>query len=61
MPESFQIKLKADAAVSEVVDELKRQPGVAQVVSNVCVADQAALMADFGLHLPDAVVCPPGA
>ncbi|MFB4269133.1 permease-like cell division protein FtsX [Nonomuraea sp. GTA35] len=60
MPESFRIKLKADAAVSEVVDVLKRQPGVAQVTSNQCVADRAALYTEFGLQLPDGVVCPAG-
>ncbi|MGW3347664.1 permease-like cell division protein FtsX [Nonomuraea rubra] len=58
MPQSFRIKLNADAVVSKIVAELRRQPGVAQVVSNQCLTDRAALATDFGLHLPDEVVCP---
>ncbi|SPL93649.1 Cell division protein FtsX [[Actinomadura] parvosata subsp. kistnae] len=61
MPQSFRIRLKSDAPAWALVDKLKRQPGVAQVVSHWCIDERAALHADFGLYLPDRTVCPGGA
>ncbi|TDD47034.1 hypothetical protein E1286_18925 [Nonomuraea terrae] len=60
MPESFRLKLRDDAAWADVLRELRRQPGVARVVNQRCLADRSVLSQQFGLSLPESKVCPVG-
>ncbi|MEV5327218.1 permease-like cell division protein FtsX [Nonomuraea sp. N2-4H] len=57
MPESFRIALKDERKGAEVIEKLERQPGVAEVVYQRCVAERRALYVDFGLELPAGRVC----
>ncbi|MFB4276442.1 permease-like cell division protein FtsX [Nonomuraea sp. MTCD27] len=60
MPERFRIRLTAAFDGQDLVSELKRQPGVAQVLYQPCTDDRLALADNFGLLLPDSKVCPAG-
>lgn len=60
MPESFRIRLKENSKGADVANELKRQPGVAQVVYQSCSADRLALSSDFGVLPSEKKVCPAG-
>ncbi|MGP3933396.1 permease-like cell division protein FtsX [Nonomuraea sp. KM88] len=59
MPESFRLTMRATADRSRVVSDLKRQPGVAQVVDHACTREQIALER-YGLDLPAAEACSKG-
>ncbi|WP_103957253.1 permease-like cell division protein FtsX [Nonomuraea solani] len=59
MPQSFRIRLKKGTEWSDLAGELKKQPGVAQVISGICRADLHSLSVDYGLEpLPEEKVCP---
>ncbi|MEV4565183.1 permease-like cell division protein FtsX [Nonomuraea sp. NPDC049419] len=58
LPEGFKIALKNEMEGGEVVERLKRQPGVAVVVYQTCVPARQALFIDFGLDLPASPMCP---
>ncbi|TDC08840.1 hypothetical protein E1267_09030 [Nonomuraea longispora] len=59
MPESFRLTMRPGTERVHVIGELERQPGVAQVLDQTCVREQAAL-AKYGLDLPEADVCSKG-
>ncbi|MET8862298.1 permease-like cell division protein FtsX [Nonomuraea sp. NPDC004580] len=58
LPEAFRIALKDEMEGGEVVERLKRQPGVATVVYQACVPARRTLSIDFGLDLPASTMCP---
>ncbi|GAA3118478.1 permease-like cell division protein FtsX [Nonomuraea salmonea] len=58
LPDSFKIALKNEMEGGEVVERLKRQPGVAAVVYQACVPARHTLFIDFGLDLPATTMCP---
>ncbi|WP_344888089.1 permease-like cell division protein FtsX [Nonomuraea antimicrobica] len=60
MPESFRIRLKQQSSSQDITKKLRKQPGVAQVVDHSCSADKAALMAKFGVVLPESKICSVG-
>ncbi|MEV0619529.1 permease-like cell division protein FtsX [Nonomuraea sp. NPDC050404] len=58
MPESFRIMLKDGSLWREVVEELQRQPGVAQVMANGCMVNAAVLTTEFAVEIPKSEACP---
>ncbi|MFI7633926.1 permease-like cell division protein FtsX [Nonomuraea sp. NPDC049400] len=60
LPESFRVMMKPEAEWVPVVRQMRRQPGVSQVIYAPCYADLSELQTAYELLLPDDKVCPTG-
>ncbi|MEO3874201.1 permease-like cell division protein FtsX [Nonomuraea sp. B12E4] len=57
MPQSFRLTMKQGADWVKIFNMMKRQPGVARVFYNPCLADEITMRYGYGLSLPESTGC----